>query len=276
MTTQAQQPLPMVGAAMPSLRVYEFRDWLIEGQRDLEIQDPALPNLFDGDWRGLVKALRMVLDGYSGRLGVHGPFVGVPLFTPDRKIRAATMDRLYEALDYCAELGATHMVLHSPIANLGTPLDTFARTHYLDPEETIHALFDPVVARAASVGCALVIETVYDREPLPWIEMIRHFESPYLRASIDVGHVFINHKLGAPPPDHWIFHAGALLGHVHLQDTDGYTDRHWRLGTGDVKFHAIFAALRQIDAQPRLIIEMEQMEDILPSAAWLAAQGLAR
>lgn len=268
--------LPVVGAAMPSLRVHEFRDWILEGQRDLEIQDPALPNLFDGDWRGMVQALRPLLDGYTGRLGVHGPFYGMPLFAPDRKVRAAVAERLNEALDYCAELGATHMVLHSPIENLGTPFKTWGQGDWFDSLEVIHNLMDPIVAHAASIGCMLVIETIFDRDPLVWKETIAEFDSPYLRASVDIGHVYINHKLGAPPPDYWIRHAGPLLGHVHLQDTDGYDDRHWRLGVGDINLHAVFDALARIDAQPRLILEMNHIPDILPSTAWLVEQGLAR
>lgn len=268
--------LPIVGAAMPSLKLPDYRDWLLEEQRDLEIQDPAMPNLFDSDWHGLVRAVHEQLDGYTGRLGVHGPFFGFPLFAPDRKICEAVSSRLDEALDYCAELGATHMVLHSPVENLGVPFDPFARGGWVDPLEIIHNLLDKTVERAAKVGCMLVIETIFDRDPLSWMRLIDSFESPFLRASVDVGHVFVNYKQGAPPPDYWLRHAGAKLGHVHLQDTDGYTDRHWRLGTGEVKFHPIFAAIRQGGAQPRLILEMWNHDDILPSAAWLAAQGLAR
>lgn len=269
--------LPVVGAAMPSEHLAKYVDWLKESQRDLEIQDPAKPNTLDTDWRTTVKTIRSMLDGYTGRLGVHGPFFGFPLFAPDRKVREALASRLDEALDYCAELGATHMVLHSPIENLGTPFDTFASGGWVDPLATIHALLDPAVERAASIGCTLVIETIFDTDPALWMRLVQSFDSPYLRASVDVGHVFVSHKLlGAPPPDYWLRHAGALLGHVHLQDNDGYADRHWRLGTGSIHLHATFDAIRRSGAQPRLILEMWNHTDILPSAAWLAAQGLAR
>ena len=35
----------------------------------------------------------------------------------------------------------------------------------------------------------------------------------------------------------------AYFRNVHLQDADGYADRHWSLGEGTVRWHAVFAAL---------------------------------
>lgn len=72
----------------------------------------------------------------------------------------------------------------------------------------------------------LVIETIYDRDPVLWMELVMSFNSDCVRACVDVGHVFINHKLGAPPPDYWLKEAGKLLAHVHLHDSDGFADRH--------------------------------------------------
>ena len=39
-------------------RLADYRDWLIEAQRDLEIQDPFQPDVLDGDWKPLVRQAR--------------------------------------------------------------------------------------------------------------------------------------------------------------------------------------------------------------------------
>lgn len=69
--------------------------------------------------------------------------------------------------------------------------------------------------------------------------------------------------------------AGARLGHVHLQDSDGYADRHWQLGQGTILWPSVFDAIRETGATPRLIIELRDKAGVIPSARHLAALGLA-
>lgn len=269
--------LPLVGAAMPSSKLADHRDWIIAEQRDLEIQDPAWPNIFDGDWQGVTRTIKSLLDGYTGRLGVHGPFWGLPLFAPDRKIREAVADRLKSALDFCAEIGGSHMVIHSPFQFLGNPYAPLLPSATFDPVEVIHETLREAVAQAEQLGCTLVIETIWDYDPTVWLGLVQSFNSPAVRASIDVGHVFVMHKQNsAPPPDYWVRHASDLLGHVHIQDSDGYSDRHWVPGDGEINFWAIFDALKKTGASPRLIIEVADHSRIQDAARWLIARGVAR
>jgi sugar phosphate isomerase/epimerase len=94
--------------------------------------------------------------------------------------------------------------------------------------------------------------------------------------SLDTGHAFITHRLGGPPPDQWVREAGALLEHLHLQDTDGNVDRHWAPGNGAINWYALFEALGDLEHRPRLILELRQPREIERAAAWLAERGLAR
>lgn len=267
---------PILGAAMPSTKLAEYRDWLLENQRDLEIQDAAMPDFLDTDWLPIVKSIRSQLDGHTGRVGIHGPFWGLPIAAIDSKVRSAVKERLKQSLDFCAELAATHMVVHSPLEFLGTPFAPLSRNNGFDLLEVIHSTLDEAVAYATSIQCALVIETIYDRDPRTWMGLVKSFDSQYVRASVDVGHVFINHQLGAPAPDYWIREAESWLGHVHLQDSDGYADRHWLPGDGSINFKAIFDALGTLEQNPRLIIEVvDKGGSIIKAAQWLEQQGLA-
>ncbi|MEL7235522.1 MAG: TIM barrel protein, partial [Chloroflexota bacterium] len=82
----------------------------------------------------------------------------------------------------------------------------------------------------------------------------------------------------APPPDYYVHAAGADLGHLHLQDTDGYTDRHWIPGDGNVNWQELFAALAQLDHTPRLIIEVDTKKGHDPrlAAKYFESIGVAR
>jgi sugar phosphate isomerase/epimerase len=268
--------LPVVGVAMPSFRVAEYCGWIVESQRDLEIQDAAFVEMLDTDWHGGVRELRAMLHGYTGRLGIHGPFIGMTLANFDPKIRAVVIDRLKQALDYCAELGGSHIVLHSPLEFLGTPFHPFEERSLIDFRQIIHATLDPVVEYATERQITIVIETIFDRDPALLARLVREFDSEHVRMSVDTGHAYINYKLGAPPVDYFIREAGTLLGHVHLQDTDGYADRHWLPGEGEMKWRAVFDAIQQTGANPRLIIEIADHSRIVEAATWFADHGLAR
>ena len=74
--------LPVLGAAMPVRCLETYRDWLVAGQRDLELQDFIRAETLNGDgWRAAAARARELLSGHTGRLGIHGPFFGFTIAT---------------------------------------------------------------------------------------------------------------------------------------------------------------------------------------------------
>lgn len=267
--------LPLLGAAMPSSQLPAQRDWLLAG-RDLELQDSISHLALDGDWRSHAAGIKGQLEGFTGRLGIHGPFWGLTLMAHDPAVRAVTVARLRRGLEFAAELGATHMVTHSPFEFFGHPLVAHTRVTGLGEElALIHETLGPVLAFAQEIGCVLVVENIYDLNPAPLLALMESFDSEFLRMSIDVGHAALTQQRGGPSPDHWIREAGPWLGHVHLQDNDALFDRHWRPGEGSINWHAVFRALAEVGGTPRLILEVKPGE-IERAAGWLSGHGLAR
>jgi len=270
------QSRPILGAALHIEHLKTHRNWLIEKQRDLEIQDFIWADLLNGDWKPLADEIKAMLDGYTGRRGIHGPFWGLNIDNEDPEIRAVVTKRLMQGLDVCAHLGATHMVVHSPFTtwdyhnlegNPGAHDALFDR---------VHACLDPVVARAENEDVVLVIENIEDIDPYARVILADSFESNAVRVSIDTGHANYAHgKHNAPPVDYFVHAAGNMLHHIHLQDTDGYADRHWAIGEGNISWPAVFAAIRQSTDNPRLILELKDYTKISASAAYLESLGLA-
>jgi len=273
MTTE----LPTIGAAMMVADLEQHQDWLIEGRRDLEIQDFIDTDVLDGDWSGRVAAGRRLLDGYEGRLGIHGPFYNLPLDARDPAIRDVVRRRLEQALSVCEALHATHCVIHSPFTtwdynNLDRHPDW--RQHKL---ELCHATMGSAVKRAETLGVTFVIENIEDKNPMDRVELARSFKSKAVAVSIDTGHAHYAHgSTGAPPVDYYVMAAGRDLQHIHLQDADGFADRHWAPGRGTIHWHAVFAALAVTGATPRLLLEMADSSWIRPGADWPVGQGLGR
>jgi sugar phosphate isomerase/epimerase len=268
--------LPVLGAALSVKSIPAHREWLLERQRDLEIQDFFRADLLDGDWRATASEIKTMLDGHTGRLGIHGPFWGFKIDSHDPMIRRAVTKRLLQGLEVAEFLGATQMVIHSPFTtwdhnNLDMQPDNRANLI-----ERVRATMSDVIACAEQANCEIVIENIEDKDPQDRVNLAQAFGSAKLRVSLDTGHANYAHvSTGAPPVDYYVEAAGNMLTHVHLQDSDGYADRHWAPGEGNIRWPAVFRALARLTSNPRLILELRNHDHVRAGAAHLEALGLA-
>ena len=268
---------PVIGAAVTVDTLERLRNWAFEKARDLELQDFFDAAVLDGDWTPLAERYRALLDGHGGRVGVHGPFWGFTLDTQDPDVAAVVAKRLGQGLDVCAAVGADQMVIHSPFTTWDAQnLDDRPGSREAMIER-VRANIGAAVRRAEEQGVTLVIENIEDRDPAERRRLAEAFESPAVRLSIDTGHAHYAHcSTGAPPVDYFVTDAGDMLHHVHLQDADGWADRHWAVGEGTIRWGAVFAALGRLGSHPRLVLELKDHGRIVESAERLEAMGLGR
>lgn len=273
---QVQKDMPVVGAALTLSKAVRLKDWLFDGDRDLEIQDFVLPQLLNGNWQSIADEYKKLLDGYRGRVGIHGPFYGFDVASDDPEVQAIAEKRLLQGLDVCEALGATHMVVHSPFTswqhnNFGN--DPSLRDRIT---EHCHTTMKEAVRRAESIGCVLVIENIEDIDPRERGVLADSFSSEAVKVSLDTGHA--HSTGGAPPVDYFVEAAGHRLAHVHIQDTDAHADRHWLPGDGTIRWRAFFDALKAHADNPRLIIEVgSALQQRIPDCVRrLESEGLAR
>jgi len=269
--------LPLLGAAMPTATLETLQDFILSENRDLEIQDFCDGDLLNGDWKTVADHTRNLLTGYTGRLGIHGPFWGFTIHSKDPEVRAVVAKRMDQALDVCDAVGATQMVIHSPYT-------TWDHNNFDNNEdaratliENTHATIGGVVKRAEDQGVVLVIENIEDVDPIDRRHLANSFDSDAIRLSIDTGHAFYAHTCnGAPPVDYYVKSAGEMLNHVHLQDADGYADRHWAIGEGKIRWHSIFRALEKLEVRPRLLLELRDTAGIPASMEFIQREGLGQ
>lgn len=274
--------LPLkIGAALMVADLPRYRDWLIDGQRDLEVQDFLRPGVLTGDWQGVVAEATRHLDGFEGRLGIHGPFYDMALDMADVEIAPIVARRFVTGVEAAAALGASQMVIHSPFTtwdwfNFGDNPRSGNRPSAFEAKiERAVALLAPALARAEAEGVTLVIENIEDIAPGFRRELALRFASDAVRLSIDTGHAHYAHcATGAPPVDYFVTDAGAMLAHVHLQDADGFADRHWPPGRGTVNWHAVFRAIAALPQRPHLVLELRDAGDIPAAMSWLEREGL--
>ena len=268
--------LPVLGAALSLQSLRAHRDWLLARQRDLEIQDFFRADVLDRDWRSTASDIKAALDGYRGRLGIHGPFWGFKIDSHDPAIRQVVTKRLLQGLEAAEFIGATQMVIHSPFTTWDyNNLDLYPdnRANLI---ERVSSTLAEVISRAENTGCEIVIENIEDKDPHARVQLAAALGSKLVRVSLDTGHAFYAHmSTGAPPVDYYVDAAGERLAHVHIQDSDGYADRHWAPGEGAIRWGAVFRALSRLSSNPRLIIELRDHATVLAGAAHLAELGLA-
>ena len=273
----SDQTLPVIGACMPVSALPDHLDWLLAENRDLELQSFHDAALLNGDWRSVAAQAKDLLSEHRGRLGIHGPFWGFSIASKDIDVQALVARRMDQALDVADFLGATQIVIHSPYTtwdynNLDKEPD--GRSGVI---ERAHATLGRAVRRAEALGVTFVIENIEDKNPLDRRALAESFASPAVRLSIDTGHALYAHTAtGGAPVDYFVLQAGNMLEHVHLQDSDGYADRHWRPGMGIMRWEALFAALRTVSSRPRLVLELRDKADILPGWQVLRDRGLCR
>ena len=269
--------LPLLGVALTLPRYAPLQDWICGPGRAIEMQDFCGIGVLEGDVSDLIAAWQAALAGHDGPRGIHGPFFGLDLANPDREVRAIVQKRFLQGLEVAEALGATHMVVHSPF----TYWHLLNRANYPDIEGSMNAAaadcLAPVLARAADVGCTVMLENIDDTDPAARVEMVRRIGHPNLKVSLDTGHAELAHgRYGAPPVVDFVAAAAGLLGHVHLQDVDGYADRHWHPGDGRIPWRPVFAALAADAPGARLILEVRNDIARLPATvSGLAAMGLA-
>lgn len=269
--------LPVLGAALPVAELEANIYWLVEGRRDLELQSFHTVEALTGDWRALATRARGLLQHHKGRLGIHGPFWGLTTASEDPDVREVVKRRLDQGLDVCEDVGATQMVVHSPVKS-------WDHENLLNEDDRpqkfaghFRATMEDAVTRAETLGVEMVLENIEDRDPNVRAELVKLFDSPALRLSIDTGHAHYAHVIGrAPAVDRYVRAAGNLLAHIHLQDADGYADRHWALGEGTVPWRAAFEELGKLSSNPRLIMELRDKSKVQSSARWMEEIGLAR
>jgi sugar phosphate isomerase/epimerase len=267
---------PVLGAALTIGELERLHNWVMERDRDLELQEFGYAEVLEADWQPLVDRYKNLLSGHQGRVGIHGPFWGFDIAPRDPDIRVIVRKRLLQGLEACEALGATHMVVHSPF----TTWDYNNFDGYPGEREALfrrcHKTMGDAVKRAEEIGCEIVIENIEDINPRDRIELAQSFNSRNVRVSVDTGHAhYAHYSNGAPPVDYYISTAGKLLSHVHLQDADGHADRHWAPGEGTILWRSVFDAVARHCDNPRLILELNDKDKLVQAARYLEELGVA-
>lgn len=183
------------------------------------------------------------------------------LLDPKRKHQPTLLDpfsisrqRRSDMLKRCIELAAT---LNAPVVSLwsGTPLEV------TDP----HLLMDRLAKELRSLcdfAAEHQVKIAFEPEPGMFIDTMPKFAElhamlnhPAFGLTLDVGHL---HCLGELPVSEHIHRWKDHLWNIHIEDMKTGIHDHLMFGDGDMNFLDIFNALREIDYQHGLYVELSR------------------
>lgn len=185
-------------------------------------------------------------------LSVHLPFYerwGAPNFRylnlgdTDREAARLASRLIQRCLAQAKSCGASVAVIHG-IG--GAPGDDAEKLRLFHKDLT------PIVEMAAERGVVLAIENIMTplSDSIHVAQIVDHFDTPHLRACLDVGHAHVSENLfGA------VSRLRERVVHAHIHDNHGDADEHLVPGAGSIDWDVTAGALAEF-ADPNLILEL--------------------
>jgi sugar phosphate isomerase/epimerase len=182
---------------------------------------------------------------------------------------AESRRQLRETIRLCRDIGGAVVIIHPGIAaplsiEKRHPLTQYAKFTLPNIEKEALLNFKESLHDAASVaeefGVVLGLENFSHvkncvqstfAELVEWVDEI---DSPALKITLDIGHANLE---GGVEKAIEIF--GARIAHIHLNDNDGQSSLHGKLGSGTIDWHAIAPFLASFDGM--LSLELIGFDD---------------
>jgi L-ribulose-5-phosphate 3-epimerase len=230
--------------------------------------DHAHLNPFDPDIRveveriaALARALRLSLVVETGARFLldprrkHEP----TLLSDEVEGRARRREFLERALAIARDLGAGVVSLWSGVRPPGAPREVcWAR---------LATAMEAVARRAEATGIALGFEP----EPAMLVESVGDFlelraavDSPALGLTLDLGHCLLTEP---DPPEKVVRRLAAMLSNIHAEDMRRPSHEHLAFGLGEMRYGPILAALREIDYDGLISVELSRDSHRAPEVA---------
>ena len=232
----------------------QFVALLEEHDIGLELQSYGLDGVMSpAAWAGRVATHKEIVALFSGKVAVHGPFLGLVYNYMDHLLRAAVKERMGMTFDLARTLGAERLVLHT---NFRYEVLQFELERFWLEGNVVY--WTKEIERYAERGIQVVLENLVEPNPELMVELADRVGSEYFGLCLDVGHVNVFSELS---PAEWVERMGKRLFHVHLHDNNGKTDQHLPVGSGTIDFDSLFDALETHAPNVTVSLEVETQAD---------------
>jgi sugar phosphate isomerase/epimerase len=224
------------------------------------VLDP--PEMFESD--GRQKFIDLV-NSYSLKKQVHGPFIDVNLCSHNKIISNASIDAYIEALKLCKEINAKIMTIHPGLANF--LISSIRDLNKIRLKESIQKLLDFVNESEICICLENMPQKAHIMTGNDDIEEVfRIIDKDNLFFTYDTSHFY---TCNGDVEKLWSrFHK--IIMNVHIVDNfSKETDTHPPLGSGKVNFKEIFKIMRNNHYQGPIVIELSSVEELQQSIDYI-------
>ncbi len=226
----------------------------------LEIQTFAQPDVLDNNWQAIVKGYLKRLEDFEGGISMHGAFYDLTSASPDQRVVRLAYDRYTHNLRIANMLSADCVVFHTNyIASIRHPA-------YREQWNTRQIEFwGRLVQEAEMMGVTILLENMWEYDPMIIGSVLDAINSPNFKACIDVGHTQLYSDLVLA---NWVDVLRRHLVYTHLNNNPGHWDEHCALGDGAINYQAVLEVLRSIEPPVIMTLEMDSVENIKRSLSF--------
>lgn len=206
------------------------------------------------DWDSTLEKHIAAVNKFSGKVAMHGPFIGIEYSHTDHLIRESIQHRIDMTFNAACTLKACRVILHS-----GYSIEN--EVFHLDESWLARNIsyWKNEICRWEKAGIEIVLENDVEKSPELLVELVKTVNSPSLQLCLDIGHL---HYFSPYSSSYWVNKMGSYLKHVHIHDNDQKADRHWPIGKGTFDFEAFYSSLENSTPDITLSVEVEgTMED---------------
>ncbi len=197
----------------------------------------------------------------KGPLSFHGFFSNLCPVSKDPLIKNASIKRYYQSLEIASRLGADTVVFHTCFNNL-LKQQVYKDNFFHSSVEFYSELIKYFEERKITA----TIENVHEPDSSMIRNIIAAVNSPYLKATIDIGHCNLHSKL---PVSDWIKDYGIMLHHMHFHNNFKNEDSHSSLKQGTLNIKEILSALKELRLYPSITFEIFEYEALAESVQYL-------
>ena len=190
-------------------------------------------------WEEKIKQHKKIIENFSGRISIHGPFVGIRQTHRDYLLKEAVKKRMQLTYEMAKELKPEIMIFHSGIKS---DIKKWELENFWLEETTI--FWKEEIKKYGKEGIKIVIENLVEGTPDILIKLCDEVDSDFLALCLDTGHTNVFSELSLYE---WSERMGKRLQYVHLHDNNGQNDEHLPVGKGNIDFNSFFNSIKNRD-----------------------------
>jgi sugar phosphate isomerase/epimerase len=195
------------------------------------------------------------------RITLHAPFQDLLPGALDEMILSTSRRRLGQAFRLLPVFKPESIVCH---LGYDAKLYQWSRQDWLQKSA---ATWQEFAAVAALHGVTVMMENVYETDPVLFLELLTLVNAPNLQVCLDVGHL---QAFGRGDYDLWLNILWPHIGQLHLHDNRGDKDDHLALGQGNVPLKKVLYFIAMQGRRPLVTLEPHQEGSLEPSLRYLA------